>query len=390
MNILILHNTYQQRGGEDAVVAAESTLLRAAGHDVRVEIVSNDGISGFAAKARVFARTPFNPTIKNWLTNLITGQRPDVVHIHNFFPLLTPAVHEAATELNIPVVQTLHNYRLLCANALFLRDGQVCEKCLHGNRTAALLHRCYRGSLPGSLALVRMQNRAFRHQIWHRNVHRFIALTEFARSKFVEGGLPAENIAVKPNFVPDPQLGDTTRRGALFVGRLSKEKGVHILMKAWHSLPKIPLTVVGAGPEFERLKAMAPGNVSFTGKQPSEKVAQYLADTKALILPSICYEGFPMTVVEAFASRTPVISSNIGSLGEIIVPGRNGAHFHPGDAADLSTIVQRLFKNPATIASLGDGARASYEALYTPEKNLIQLEDIYEAALRASRNRGSI
>lgn len=385
MKILILHNTYQQRGGEDAAVEAESALLGAARHEVRVEVVSNHGISGFAARTSTFLRAPYDAARKGWLADLIGDARPDVVHIHNFFPLLTPAIHETAAEMGLPVVQTLHNYRLVCANAQLLRGGSICEKCLAGNRIWGVVHRCYRGSLPGSLAVMRMQDRAIRTGAWHKHVHRFIALTEFSRSKFIAGGLPANRMAVKPNFVAREMPLAAQRRGALFVGRLSPEKGAETLVRAWRGLPSIPLTVVGGGPELGKLPAIAPANVTFTGAQTPEQVAGHMAGAQALIVPSIWYEGFPMTVAEAFAAGLPVIASDIGSLGEIIVSGRSGLHFTPGDADSLAAIVKTLFADPAALQRLGAGARASYEAHYTPMANLAQLERIYAEAIETAR-----
>jgi glycosyltransferase involved in cell wall biosynthesis len=382
MNILILHNLYQQRGGEDAVVEAESSLLREAGHKVHVELVSNNVIAGLPAKARIFLRTPFDPSREAWFAALAARLRPDVVHVHNFFPLLTPGIHSAAATLGLPMVQTLHNYRLLCANAQFLRDGAVCEKCLQGTRAWALIHRCYRGSLPGSLALVRMQQRAERLGTWKR-VQRFIALTDFARAKFIEGGLPEESLVVKPNFVPRRPDRAWRRQGALFVGRLSPEKGVHHLLEAWQRLPQYPLTIVGDGPERERLHRKAPANVVFTGGQPPEVVQKYMAKAKVLVIPSIWYEGFPMTAVEAFASGLPILASDIGSLSEIIEPRFNGMHFRAGDSDDLARVAGEALADPEGLAELGRGALMTYEAKYTPERNITQLEAIYDEAISA-------
>lgn len=383
MNILVLHNAYQHRGGEDTVVAAEVELLRHAGHEVHLEVVTNDAIGTMQDKARAFLNTPYDARRKAWLTAICKRQNVDLVHIHNFFPLLTPAVHEAAAELGLPVVQTLHNYRVLCAGAFFLRDGQICEKCLSGNRAWGVIHRCYRNSLPGSLAVVRMQNRASHTGTWQRHVHRFIALTEFGKQKFVAGGLPAERIAIKPNFVPAPPAFSAGRRkGALFVGRLSPEKGVRNLIDAWRHMPDIPLTVIGDGPEFDTLKDIAPPNVTFAGRQTADRVASHMAQAEALIMPSIWYEGFPMTVVEAFSLSLPVIASDIGALGEVVVKGRNGAHFAAGNIQNLVETVSRLFADPQELHRLGLGARADYEGLYTAYANLDTLLDIYDSARR--------
>lgn len=386
-SILILHNAYQQPGGEDVVVMAEAELLRAAGHRVHVETVSNDSISTIATKIRTFWKAPNDQARAKWVQDLIGKLRPDIVHIHNFFPLLTPAVHVAVAQLGVPMVQTLHNYRLLCANAQFVRNGTVCEKCLSGTRLWGVAHRCYRGSLAGSLAVVRMQHHSFREEVWQRHVHRYIALTDFSRKKFIAGGLPQDRITVKPNFVTGIAHSQSNRKGALFVGRLSPEKGVDTLLRAWHELPHIPLTIIGDGPECYKLKSIAPSNVIFMGYQSRDRVSSSLAEAQALIMPSIWYEGFPMTLVEAFASGLPILASDIGSLKEIIEPSVNGVHFASGDPFDLTEKARSLFANPDALKRLGAGARAAYEKRYTPETNLKQLEKIYTDAIStAGRN----
>lgn len=385
MNILVVHNKYQQRGGEDAVVEAEVELLARAGHVINVAVVSNDEVSGLPAKARTFLKTPYNVERKSWLIGLLLQYRPDVVHIHNFFPLLTPSVHEAASEHGAAVVQTLHNYRLLCAGALFLRDGHVCEKCLQGSSLWGLVHRCYRGSLPASLAVTRMQVRAKRSEVWKRHVHRFIALTEFAREKFVEGGLPAERIAVKPNFVTSPQgLPELDRNGAIYVGRLSAEKGVKLLLEAWRSFPHIPLTIVGDGPERQELEAMAPANVTFTGALTGSDVRGRMAQAQCLIMPSIWYETFGLTIIEAFSVGTPVLASRLGAMAELVDDGVTGQTFEPNEN-HLVDAIRAAFSDNGRLLQMGRAAAALYKARYTPQANLAQLEDIYEAALASRR-----
>lgn len=386
MKILILHNTYQQRGGEDSVVEAESSLLRNAGHVVDVELVSNEMISGLPSKVKTFIRAPFDSDRKQWMVDLLQRTGAEVVHIHNFFPLLTPAVHEAASEQGVAVVQTMHNFRSICASALLLRNGQVCEKCVFGNRYWGVVHRCYRGSLAGSLSIVRMQQRASRTQMWEKHVHRIIALTEFGRNKLIEGGLPGNRMVVKPNFVEYEDLphNKSERHGALFVGRLSTEKGADILIEAWKSLPDIPLRIVGDGPERARLEAIAPANVTFCGLLSRENVRQEMRCASALIMPSIWYEGFPMTIVEAYSSSLPVITSKLGSMAEIITHGENGLHFNPGDSVDLANTVWSAFSKIEALEKMGKSARKTYEALYTPKKNLELLEGIYASAIRES------
>lgn len=381
MRVLVLHNTYQQPGGEDRVVQQEAELLRGAGHNVRVEIISNDGIGSIPSKVHAFFSAPFDASRQRWLTKITDEFRPDIVHIHNFFPLLTPAAHMAAATAGLPVVQTLHNFRLLCANGLFLRHGEVCRKCVTGSRYWAVAHRCYRGSLPGSLAVVRMQEFAFRHRVWSNSVSRFIALTEFSRGEFIAGGLPPEKIVVKPNFVFDPGTFEGPRNGALFVGRISREKGIETLVRAWHRISVVPLTVIGDGPLLDELKGMAPPNVTFLGSQPKDTVFEYMANAGFLIIPSIWFEGMPVTFIEALAVGLPILASDIGALHDLVRPGGNGMHFRAGDTNDLVAKVRLLTENPALLIRLGSGARACYEQLYAPERNKQQLEKIYSQAI---------
>ncbi|OAM78575.1 glycosyltransferase family 4 protein [Devosia elaeis] len=382
MRILVLHNLYQQRGGEDAVVEAETALLRAGGHDVRIEKVHNDQIVGFASKAKAFANAAYDAGRYCWMQDILQDYPADIVHIHNFFPLLTPAVHAASTDMGVPVVQSLHNFRITCANAMLLRDGQICEKCVGGNKLWGVYHRCYRGSLPGSLAVVNMQIRAQRESSWFRHVHRFIALTEFGKNKFVRAGLPADRIVVKPNFLsmgaPVPR---EPRSGGLFVGRLSEEKGAHLLIEAWRHLPDVGLTIAGDGPERKRLEATAPANIRFLGQVDPAEVAREMARAAFLVIPSICYEGFPMTVVEAFSRELPILASRIGALAEIVTSGANGDLFEPGRPDSIVEAVRRFLSEASYGPRLGAGALRSYLSLYTSERNLKQLETIYAEAI---------
>ena len=388
--ILVLHNLYQQAGGEDVQMRAEVELLRQAGHTVRLELVDNDSISGLRAKLETFLTAPYNPVRYDYIVELIREFRPDVVHIHNFFPLFTPAVHEGARAAGVAVVQTLQNYRLFCAGAFFLREGRVCEKCLHGDRYWGVVHRCYRNSLPGSVAVVRMQNRAFSHHTWE-GVDRFIALTEFARAKCVEAGLSADRIAVKPNTLPldwqaPGEISDTPNR-ALYVGRLSREKRVDVLLDAWRQLPDIPLTVVGSGPEEAALKASAPAGVRFMGALQPQGVRAHMQEAACLIMPSRWYEGLPLTAIEAFSLGLPVICSRIGSLAEIVEHEGNGWHFETNNATELAVRVRNCFSHPDLLVKAGHEARASFHRHYSGARNLEMLTGIYQQAIASAKLR---
>ena len=385
MNVLILHNAYRQAGGEDAVVRNEAALLERAGHRVALEIADNASIETFGDKVRTSLRLGYDPARREWMSRLLDRRRPDVVHVHNFFPLLTPAVHAEAHARGVPVVQTLYNYRLFCAAAMLQRDGSVCERCLHGSRLNAVRYACYRGSRFGSAAVAAMQHRALDRGLLTDNVDRFIVLTEFARAKFAEGGLAPEKLAVKPNFLDRPAPSSAgSRAGVLFVGRLASEKGVEQLIQAWRRLPQVPLTIAGDGPLRRRLQAAAPPNVKFLGHVPMEAVEAEMRRAAALVAPSLCYEGFPMTLVEAFANGLPAIVSGFGSLGEIVEPGVTGAHFVPGDERAMAEAVERVLGDTTALRRMSANARATFEDKYTADRNLAVLEAIYRDAKAAS------
>ncbi len=383
MRILVAHNHYQQHGGEDAVFANETALLEEAGHEVHRYEVHNDAIAGASDKVRAFLTVPYSRAARKLFEAQLDAADPDVVHVHNYFPLITPAVFYACTARGVPVVHTLHNFRMTCANGLLLRDGRVCEKCVSGSPFWAAAHRCYRNSFAGSLAVARMISAQRRWGTWDRQVSLFIALTQFERDKLIEAGFPPEKIRIKPNFIPDP--GTSGRRdrskpsGALYVGRLSREKGLHTLIEAWREL-QVPLRVAGDGPLLDELRKSAPDNVEFLGRLPSEQVHVEMTRAALLVMPSNWYEGFPVTLVEALACGLPIAASRIGSLQQLVRDGENGFTFEPGNSHDIVKTVRAAFEDRQALAKLSRGARAMYEGKYTSQKNLEQLVAIYTEA----------
>ncbi|MES2987759.1 MAG: glycosyltransferase, partial [Pseudomonadota bacterium] len=310
--VLVIHNRYQQAGGEDAVFANEVALLRSSGSETETLTADNDDIQGALAKAAAALRVIHNPAGRAAVAEAIARFRPDVVHVHNFFPKLSPAVFDACADSGVPVVWTLHNFRLACANGLLFRDGRPCEDCVGRAPISAVLHRCYRGSLAGSAAVAGMIGFHNMRGTWQRKVTRFIVLSDFARALVTRAGVPAERISVKPNFIFDPlsgiDPGPPQRGGAVFVGRLSAEKGATVMIEAWRKLPNIPLTLLGDGPERAALEAAAPANVRFLGFQQRAEVMAAVQSAQAIVVPSTCYENFPLAVVEAMALGTPVIA----------------------------------------------------------------------------------
>lgn len=381
------HNTYQYAGGEDAVVLNEANLLRQVGYDVHIHSISNDSIVGTLDRIRAAVNVSFSRKSFDEISNAIDRFNPDVLHVHNFFPLLTPSIHYAAKLRGLKVVQTLHNYRLICSAATFLRDGHVCELCLTGSKLNAVRYKCYRESVVGSMALVNFQNKIHASKGLIECTDRFVALTEFGRSKFIDGNIPPEKIVVKPNFVVDrvdkicqASMQNNSDDGYfLFVGRLSLEKGVHTLIDAWRSLPEKKLRIAGSGPLSDFISKNLTNNIEVLGHLSAEQIAIQMMGAQALIFPSTWYEGLPMTVIEAFSLGLPVIASNIGSLSEIITDGLNGLHFSVGEHRELAQKVELICDAKGMRTVLSDGARATYIRKYTPEANVRQLIDIYNS-----------
>jgi len=383
MRILIAHNAYQQRGGEDSVVESETALLRAHGHVVLEYRRSNDDLKGMS-RMDAALQTMWSGRTKAELAVLFAVEQPDVVHVHNTFPLISPSFYWAAAKVRVPVVQTLHNYRLLCPQAMLLRAGRVCEDCVGKLPWRAAARGCYRDSMAQSAVLGGMLTLHRGLGTYRKQISRYIALTEFGRQKFIDGGLPAERIRVKPNFVesPSPQTSGH-REGFLFVGRLSAEKGIDILAGALASELGLLCEVIGAGPLQDSLSSLP--NVSLIGWQQADFIQARMQAARALVMPSVWYEGFPRTIVEAFAAGLPVIASRLGAMATSIDDQRTGLLFEAGNAVDLAAKLRWAQANPEAMAEMGHAARAEYEARYTPEKNYKMLIDIYADAINAKQ-----
>lgn len=378
IKILIVHNAYQQRGGEDSVVDDEVSLLRSMGHEVGTFQRHNDALLS-ASKVTAALNTVWARAVAAEFESLLVSTRPDVVHVHNTFPQISPAVYWVAHRLHIPVVQTLHNFRLHCPQAMYLRDGSVCEDCLGKVPWRGAVRGCYRESILQSVVLAGMVTAHRAIGTWQNKVTRYIALNDFCRVKFVEGGLPAERVVVKPNFVDFDAPTNTVRSGFLFVGRLSHEKGIDVLAEAHQQNASSQLTVAGVGPEAHKLGNLP--RVAMLGALPMERVREAMYRASALLLPSICYENFPRTLVEAYACGLSVIASRLGALADLVVHGETGLLFDTGNPASLAEMMQWALDNPGAMAAMGANARAKYEAEFTAAINYKQLMKIYEAAI---------
>ena len=365
-------------------VRQECAMLRAAGFTVDLLEANNDAIGSAAQKIKAAIQVPYSFSARQMVSDRILAFRPEIVHVHNFFPTLTPSVYDACRGAGVPVVQTLHNYRLMCANGLLFREGHVCTECL--GRTfplPAIRHGCYRDSRLGSAAVAAMIGIHRIRNTWIQRVDRFIALTEFARGLFAtEAGIPREKIAVKPNAAPDPGLGNGSGGYALFVGRLSPEKGIDVLEAATQeSGLGIALKVAGSGPLQAKVEAaQSAGRLEYVGWQDPDGVRRLMLQARVLLIPSLCFEGLPMVVPEAFGAGLPIIASRIGALATLVEDGANGLLVEPGNPAALASAVRRIASDGRLESELRRGARQTYEALYRPEVNVRLLQQIYEQA----------
>ncbi|MEQ8787166.1 MAG: glycosyltransferase family 4 protein [Pirellulaceae bacterium] len=389
MRVVVCHNFYKQPGGEDRVFRDETTLLESSGHRVIRFTVHNDTTDGMSPLS-LAASAVWNRESATLLRDLVRKTQADVVHFHNTVPLVSPSAYYAARKAGAAVVQSLHNYRTICPKATFFRDGGVCESCL-GRKVAlpAVVHACYRESRAASATLAGMLAIHGLLGTYRRAVDAYIAMSQFARRKLIEGGLPAERIALKPNFVsPDPGAGAGRSGYAMFLGRLSPEKGVDVLLEAWRQMAGgVPLRIVGNGPLAEdvRSAARANANVEWLPGKDDDEVRRLMQDAALLVLPSVNYEGFPKTIVEAFSVGTPVVASRLGAMQEIVEDGRTGAHFTAGDAADLAGKIELLMSTPATLAAMRRACRDEYLRKYTAEQNYRTLIEVYERAVSVRR-----
>ena len=389
MKILLAHNYYRSSApsGEDAVFRNERQLLERNGIEVVPFERFNDDIDDSTVGKRIMLAKNYawSPETYHELSALIRRTRPELAHFHNIFPLISPSAYAACRDAGVPVVQTLHNFRFVCPGAMLLRNGRPCEDCLRYGLLPALLHRCYRDSFTATLSQVWTIACNRRRGTYRNMVDHYITLTGFAAGRLAAGGLPAGRMSVKPNFLPDPPSAGTGAGGyAVYVGRLAEEKGVRTLLSAWRGMPGFPLKMVGSGPLREELAERIGReglNVELAGMLNREKLLDIAAGASMQIVPSECYEGFPLVVLEALACGTPVVASRIGSLDEIVEEGETGVKFAAGDSAALAEKVGGLFADKPRLGWMRRRSRALFESSYTAEINFIKIMEIYRRVL---------
>lgn len=385
MRVLIVHNRYQIRGGEDTVFEAETKLLRENGVLVETLEYSNFDISGFKGTLLTGLRAIYNRKAGAILRDKAADFQPDIIHIHNLFPIGSPSVLFVARALRIPVVKTLHNYRLICPSASLFFEGKIYLNSIHKIFPLdAVKKGVYRDSKTATFALALM---TAIHKVlgtFRNKVNRFIALTDFARDIFLNSSLSIrpEQITVKPNFVFDLPVSGDRGTSFLYVGRLTEEKGILPLLQAFEGLDA-ELEIVGTGPMDQLVReyeARCP-NIRYLGTMPNELIRQKMYEARALVFPSLWYEGLPMTIIEAYATGTPVIASNLGAMSTVVTNEKNGLHFGPGNIEELRACVRRLKENEDLRYQLGTRARADYLSHYSPAQNFRQLERIYREVI---------
>lgn len=388
LRVLSVYEAYLQRGGEDMAFESEADLLEKNGHTVHRFRVEADELRQLSLmkRPRIAAQSLWSQRYYRLFRRLGRELRPDIVHFHNTFPLVSPAAYIACKQEGVPVVHTLHNYRLLCPSSTFFRDGAPCEDCL-GRRVPwpSVVHSCYHDSAVRTSVIATMLSVHRMRGTWQNDIDLYFTPSAFSRRKFIEGGFDPERVVVKPNFVDYHFLPQATPGNFfLFVGRLVDYKGIRSMLDAWRRLNTvIPLRIIGDGPMENEVTEAArqDPNISYLGRQPSELVMTEMRSARALIFPSIWYEMLPITILEAFAAGLPVISADIGAMGaELVEDGRNGLLFAPGQADDLAAKVYFAWSQPHEMLQMGRRAQAKYRLKYTAASNYKQLIQGYQKA----------
>lgn len=390
VKILRAHNYYLISGEEDQCNQAEIELLKKYGNEVNLYVEDNEKVKKIGL-IKTAVKTIWSQESYSNICALLNRGKYDILHCDNTFPLISPAAYYAAKAEGIPVIQTLHNYRLFCLNAYLFRDNAVCEDCLGKPiPLPGIIHNCYQNSKLGSTVVATMLSVHRLLKTYQNQVDIFIALTEFSKKKYIEGGLPENKIFVKPNFLnSDPGMGRGEGNFVLFVGRLSEEKGIYTLLNTWQTSNNlIPLKMVGDGLLVDVVNKVAEqsSNVEYLGKKSVDAIYELMGEAKALIFPSLWYEGLPRVIMEAYAKGTPVIASRLGAMETLVKHQSTGLHFTPADTTDLVKQIDWMQTHPKAWQNMRFEARLEYENNYTAKQNYQQLMQIYQIALNSTKH----
>jgi glycosyltransferase involved in cell wall biosynthesis len=389
MNVLIVHNDYGALSGEEAFLAAQKKLLEDRGHQVVHFRHSSAEIPRMRfGKVRAFFSGIYSFRSREKMHRLLLSARPDIVHIHNLYPFISPSILGVCRRMHVPVVMTVHNYRLICPTGLFMVRGQICQRCAGGHEYWCLLRNCT-GGYAKSVGYAVRNFVARKWEFYRRNVARYMVLTDFQRQQLVQEGFPADRIDVIPNMVDSTGTAADPTAGTYvgYVGRISPEKDLPTLMKAAEACADIRFKAAGAYHGAPDLVGQRSNNFDFLGHLPREQLVPFYARSRMVVLCSVCYEGFPTTILEAMAAGKPVVCSRIGGLPEIVEEGVTGLLFRPGDAPDLTEKIRYLWERPDVCHQMGQAGREKVLREYSPQRFYERLMAVYETARgRAARN----
>jgi glycosyltransferase involved in cell wall biosynthesis len=385
VKILIVHNHYRYSGGEDVVVNAEIDMLRKAGHEVIFYERHNsayDKLSAFRKACFILRDVFWSPSTFKDISGILSSKKPDVVHVHNIFFFVSPSVYDACLRAKIPVIQTIHNYRMLCANGLLFRGGRPCEDCFKTAGLSAIRHKCLRGSLLFSVLYFLLLKWIRFSGVLRRKVNLFIAPSEFTRSKFVNTlSIDPARIVIKPNFTVNHQPRTMVGGYVLFAGAIADYKGIKTLLTAWEGLD-IPLKVVGNGPLFPELRSKYDGHIEWLGAKSWAETMEYICHSAFVVVPSECYETFSKIIIDAYACAVPVLAGNIGAVGERVIDGQTGILFKAGNPHDLKDKAQILFQNKSMNMAMGQNAYRLFQEKYQEEQNSSELVKICDSLIK--------
>lgn len=368
MKIAQVHNFYQQSGGEDTVVFNEKNLLEENGHQVIPFYKSNSSIPELPIHKKVglIKSTSYSTKSYTEFKDFLIKNKPDICHVHNTLPLITPSIYKACNDLNIPVIQTLHNYRLICVNGLFLRNGTVCEDCLCKSPKAGVKNKCYRNSHIQSYAVAKMLVKSRKSNVWSEKIDRYLCLTPFARSKFIKHGLPESKLFIKPNFTKE--LAPTSKKDGslLFVGRLETEKGIELIIELAKQTDN-KIKVIGSGKFSAQIQALE--NIEYLGQLTNEETIKQIQKAKLLLFPSVWYEGMPMTILEAFSAKTAVLASDLGAMASLIEHNKTGYLFNPNSVSDFSAQIEKALSSDEKREIIAQNGHKEFENKFNKSSN---------------------
>lgn len=381
MKVLLVHNAYGKFSGEESVVAAQASLLRANGHEVLRFDRSSSELRSLTSKCKAFLAGIHNPVASRKIANIIDKFCPHVVHIHNLFPLISPAILPRCRRAGIPIVMTLHNYRLNCPNGLHMTRGQVCERCYGGREWWCLLRNC-EDNFFKSLGYALRNYTARVRRMFHDNVTMYACLTEFHKQRLIESGLPESRISILPNICNlKPDNPSSVGNYIGFVGRVSYEKGIDSLLQCAKILGHIPFHIAGDDSRYPRISANAPSNLCFRGFLAGDELNLFRSQMRIAVMPSVWYETFGLALAEAALYGKPVVASRLGAMAEIVDDGRTGLLFEPGNVEDLAEKIRYLWDRPYLCKKMGAAGREKALREYSAEKYYERLMAVYEKAI---------